>query len=577
MFRNLKIRYKVFLLIFLIMTVSFTITYFILQYAYSIYDEQLYTKSSQVLNLSSSGIENELNKIDRLSFSVATDLAIQDSLSALTEETTDYNKNVLKQLIGDMLVKYAGYEKYIYSIEIMDTLGGITVAGQGIPYTTKKKQLMHDEATKGAGSLVRIYPDEADDSLMVVRDIRSYRYFDFNSLGTVIIRIRMDQIVSDVLGSTELMKGEFWIKHNESMIYPASGKLPDALVQLAPNHKQGYLIKEVNGQQQFISQIISGSYGWTFHSLIPYDQIFNQIIFMKRILWVFFIVSVLVVIVLAFSFSGSITKPMDQLMIRMKQYPRQDLTQAEAEPADLADLPMDEVGQLHRTFRMMMQQINELITENYTKQLTIKDTQFKALQAQINPHFLYNTLESINWLAKGNGQDQISKMVEALGFLLRSSISLKNTLVTIQDELDIVMNYMTIQKFRFEERLIFEIDVPARLREFRIPKLMIQPLLENAIHYALEPMIEPCTIRITAIEEQERIVLVVEDNGPGMSKDKLEQVRKGEFRAEGKGIGMKNIEERIVIAFGDPYGIHIESEQGKGTKVFIYLPYQLEG
>src|SRR5690606_2848016 len=141
-------------------------------------------------------------------------------------------------------------------------------------------------------------------------------------------------------------------------------------------------------------------------------------------------------------------------------------------------LSKDEVGQIQRHFRIMLERINELIQENYIKQLVIKDTQFKALQAQINPHFLYNTLESINWMAKMSKQDRISQMVESLGYLLRLSISEQDSVITLHKELHIVQQYLVIQKLRFEERLDFQLDVPEHLVLCTVPKLSIQPIVE---------------------------------------------------------------------------------------------------
>ena len=139
-------------------------------------------------------------------------------------------------------------------------------------------------------------------------------------------------------------------------------------------------------------------------------------------------------------------EPIERLSARMKrvQLGHFDYSEDQGEPA----LSKDEAGQLQRNFRIMVQRIEELINENYVKQLAIKDTKFKALQAQINPHFLYNTLESINWSAKMNGQQQISQMVESLGSLLRSSISLKQPLIPLSEELDMINHYITIQKIR---------------------------------------------------------------------------------------------------------------------------------
>jgi two-component system sensor histidine kinase YesM len=233
---------------------------------------------------------------------------------------------------------------------------------------------------------------------------------------------------------------------------------------------------------------------------------------------------------------------------------------------------MDEVGQLQRTFRMMVQQIDELITENYRKQLAIKETQFQALQAQINPHFLYNTLDSINWLAKVNKQEEISHMVEALGYLFRHSISMTDALVTIEQELSIALHYVTIQRYRFDDRLLFTTDIPEAVMQRPIPKLTLQPLLENAIQHGLEPLIEPCPIAIRAYEEDGRLVLLVEDAGQGMDAERLQQVCSGEYVSAGRGVGLRNIDERVKLAFGDAYGVAVDSEPGRGTRVYVTLP-----
>ncbi|MCY8278408.1 sensor histidine kinase, partial [Bacillus inaquosorum] len=210
-----------------------------------------------------------------------------------------------------------------------------------------------------------------------------------------------------------------------------------------------------------------------------------------------------------------------------------------------------------------------LMEENVEKQLIIKETELKALQAQINPHFLYNTLESINWLAKANQQKQISKMVESLGFLLRNSIHMEKDTVTIQEEADIVLHYMTIQRFRFEERLNFTLDIDEEVKHCLIPKLTLQPLAENAIQYALEPFTRPCAIRLQAKKTKNCVCITVEDNGPGMDERILET-------SGGRGIGLWNIRERIRLTFGESYDLHIQSEQGKGTRIVITIPCRNE-
>ncbi|NHN29998.1 sensor histidine kinase [Paenibacillus sp. S3N08] len=556
------------------MGMCFLITYLSLQYAYSIYDEQLYSKSSQLLNLSSSGIENEMKKLDRLSYTIATDLQIQNLLLSLNEYTNEFEKYRIRSYITDRLVQYGGNEKYIYSLEVLDLLSGEALAGQSSKASSAKKRMVMEESAKGLGATRWIVPDQEEPYLIAAREIRSYQNFELDRIGTLTIRVYFDKIADTVLAGTELKNGDLQIMSGDQIIYPSSTDKTGKVAKIGVNETQrkGYAIKPFNGQPYFVTHVQSEYLGWTYHSVIPFDKIFTKIVLMKNILFFGFILVLLIVMALAIKFARNLTKPIEELIGRMRQVQKGDFSLTGMDSPDWTSMQMDEVGHLKRTFRMMIQQINELITENYSKQITIKETQFKALQAQINPHFLYNTLESINWMAKSNGQPQISKMVESLGFLLRSSISLKETLITVGEELDIVMNYITIQRFRFEGRLVFELEVSEDAKASKLPKLTLQPLIENSIHYALESMLEPCHIRIWMKREQHKLILVVEDNGPGIEPNLLEQVRKGVAPTRGSGIGLSNIEERIVIAFGEGYGIFVESESGQGTSVSVIIP-----
>ncbi|TBL79976.1 sensor histidine kinase [Paenibacillus thalictri] len=574
-YSNFKIKQKLFLLMVFIMTVGFSITYAALQYAYSIYDKELYEKSSQVLNLSSTGIENELKKIEGLSYTIMTDTGIQSWLPIVNEESSSYEKLKARTDLESRLVQYAGSEKYVYSIKITDLRGNQYLAGLNTPISLDKQTEFMNAADEGQGSIRWMYPDADDRALTVVRQIRSYYNLTLNKLGTITIRIKLNSIIDDVSTGNELKNGELLIAQDRKIIYPQEGNIPTLPTKITG--KYGYDIEQLNGKQYFFSHIFSGYTEWTYYSLIPFDKIFEQIIWMKQVLLAAFIFGLLFVVVLSMRFARRITMPIEDLIGKMKQVQKGEFHLAETDWGSNApiSLPMDEVGQLHRTFRVMIQRIEELITENYAKQLIIKETEFKALQAQINPHFMYNTLESINWLAKVNGQPQISNMVEALGFLLRSSVRFEEPLLTVGEELEIAAHYMTIQNYRFEERLEFQMNVPEWLYDCKIPKLTVQPILENAIQHALEQMIRLCRITVSAVEQQGVLLLTVKDNGPGIQPELLDKISRGEVVTQGRGIGLKNIQERIRLSFGDAYGVEIDSAPGQGTTVTVRLPYEM--
>lgn len=582
-FRNLRIKHKLFLLLLSVMSVCVVLTYSALQYAYSIYDHQLYLRSSQVLNLSANSIENELRRLEGASFNIVTDPTLQSRLSFLRLNPTisDYERHITRDEIVTRLVQFTGSEKYAISADLFDLSGNIYSAGEAAVWGADLETQIWSKAMDAEGQVVWMVPSSNSPALLAVRLIRSYnsnQSLDLETLGVMVLRVRIGQIVSDVSQGTELGTGELLIASDREVIYPLN-EAAEALSKLAAEPVRGsYEVRRDGKHKVFISQMNSSYTNWTYSCIIAFDTIFNRIVWMKNMLILLFSACLFLLTIVAMRVARGITVPIEKLIARMKLVQKGDFsTPALPDPAMNSMLSKDEVGQLHRTFRMMVEQINELITENYAKQLIIKETQFKALQSQINPHFLYNTLESINWEAKMGGQVQISRMVESLGFLLRSSISQKESIVTIGYELDIIRHYLTIQETRFEERLVFTQEVAPHLYSCPIPKLSLQPLVENAIHHALEPMVRPCHIHISSEEASDGVYLIVEDDGPGMDTVQLEKVRRGEANTKGNGIGLTNIAERIVLAFGDPYGLRIESEQGAGTRVILHLPYERSG
>lgn len=573
---NLKIKYKLFVLVSWIMILSFSFTFFGLNYAFKIYDQQIYSKSSQVLSTSANSIENELKNLEEVSYNILTDPQIQQYLSSISEDVSEYDKYLLRTQMIDKLLSYVNKEKYIQSVNLVDSNGNeYKVGTKTFKLTHEQKENIINMAIKADGSNVWINQNQNDLTIATAREIRQYRNLSFDNLGTIIIYINMDKLVGSIIEGSKKMDGDFLIASKDNLIYSNDTNTPFKKFALSSN--SGYQIKNINEKNYFLVYIKSQYFDWGYLNVMPFNQIFKNINIIKTFLVIIFIIMFFVMTVLGIRFARSITMPLENLVAGMQYVKVGDFKEARKEALKTPIIQDDEVGKLQQNFQMMIQQIDELINENYSKQLTIKDTEFKALQAQINPHFLYNTLESINWIAKVNGQTQISKMVEALGFLLRNSISLKKPLITIEEELNIVSNYIIIQKYRFEERLDFHIQVESDVFGYYIPKLTLQPLVENAIHYALEPMIETCTIRITSTVDQETIKLIVEDNGPGMEPAILEKLKRGEVKTRGQGVGLSNIDERIKLSFGMKYGINIESEPDKGTKVIIVLPYDRGG
>lgn len=578
-FNRLPIHRKMILLISLLMLFCFGFYLSVLQYVFQIYDRQIYEKSSQVLNLSSVGIENQLREMANLSFKVMSDEQLQRYLLELAKADTVYAKTALRKKITNRLVAYAGSEKYVYSMLLIDNENTVMAAGnrEGLPVSMLPELVSLGQQHAGSNSWYTGGDRQA--RLLSVRQIRSFTEgaFTLEKLGTLVIRIRVDRIVEDQM--QEPGEGSrLVISDGTEVLYPSDSPADQREILSEMNRTEPYGIAHFAQGRYFVARTFSSYTNWVYFYMTPFDEMFKQTQWVKRLVMVIFVAILLTALTVGARFARSITSPIAQLIKKMRKIEKGDLDKLEE--AAFGPLPgflQDEVGQLYRTFMMMMQRIRELIYENYAKQLVIRETELKALQAQINPHFLYNTLESINWLAKMHKQRQISEMVEALGFLLRNSSNMSEKWITLEKELDIVRNYVIIQRFRYEERLDFEMEVDSASTAALIPKLILQPLVENAIHYGLEPRVEPCQIRIRVTTESKRVILEVKDNGPGMTAEFLEQLRVGNVRTRGQGIGLTNIRERLKLAYGEAGVFHIESRSGEGTTVTIRIPWIEEG
>ncbi|APO42724.1 two-component sensor histidine kinase [Paenibacillus xylanexedens] len=572
-YRKLSIKMKMFLMIMFMMAFIIILAFGSLYYTYSVYDKQLFDKSSRLLNLSSSTVDVELQKLEALSLNMISDTQIQRALKSLLDDDNAYSSFIERKKITDRLWEHiSGAARYVQSVHLIDSRGRVNKYGETLTVSQEKYDRMIAAAEQANGAVRWLYPDDDDPMLVMVRQVRAYEPMTLEPVGILFLRINIERLVEEYAG-IDSQDSDIILKAGSDVVYPYR-QLPEAVsAGLNPlPGSGGYEIKNLDGREIFLSQKKSAYTDWVYYNMASYDEIFERIIWLKNILIVVYLIAILVVLALGMVFARSLTRPIRQLISQMKEVQYGDLENIDANLSIPTHQHMDELGLLQRTYRLMITHINTLIKENYASQLVIKETEFKALQAQINPHFLYNALDSIHWLAKKNRQEQISSMVLSLGYLLRSSISFKQNIITIAEELEIVNHYITIQTYRFRQRLDFRMDVPASYLGCAIPKLTLQPLLENAIQYGLEPQVGSCLIRVYAEISGGKLALIVEDHGPGMEPEYVEQVLRGEVKTRGTGIGLLNIRERVHLAFGEEYDVLLESKPGHGTRVTVLLP-----
>ena len=239
----------------------------------------------------------------------------------------------------------------------------------------------------------------------------------------------------------------------------------------------------------------------------------------------------------------------------------------------------DEVRELAREYDIMVTRIRELMEQNIREQELKRKSDLKALQAQINPHFLYNTLDSIIWMGEMKQHREVVEMTSALSKLFRISISKGREIINVSEEIAHVQSYLTIQGMRYRDKFRYLIDIDPQLHDFPMLKITLQPLVENAIYHGIKEVDHQGFIGIYGRLDGEDMIFDVNDNGRGMSEEELRELRDGVYSGGGsrsrlsrQGMGVRNVHERIKIYFGDRYGLSFESEAGEGTTMTVRLP-----
>ena len=303
--------------------------------------------------------------------------------------------------------------------------------------------------------------------------------------------------------------------------------------------------------------------GVSFNDEITQD-VRNQVI-VGSVFAIFF--SAFISIVIYFLLSRTVTKPVRRLVYSMQKFEKQ--AESFEYKADMSNVV--EFQTLSASFEHMVLMIQSLVEKVHNEEIVLRKTELKALQAQINPHFLYNTLDSIQWMCEQDNSRDAVKMVGALAKLFRISISHGNEFITISDELKHAESYLIIQSYRYKNQFTYSFDVDESLLGYMCNKITIQPFIENAIYHGLDRMVDEGEIKIIVEPRGKDIVIIVKDNGLGMTEEQCKNILRKD-RSDSKGIGVKNVNDRLKIYFGEEYGITIDSELDMGTTVTIKIP-----
>nr|WP_160725115.1 sensor histidine kinase [Bacillus sp. USDA818B3_A] len=397
-------------------------------------------------------------------------------------------------------------------------------------------------------------------------------------VGVILIDLK-SRVISKVIEDVKLGKtGYLMVIDDEGeVIYSPQGSLVDK-IQLSWLKKgsSGTFSKKINGKNmQFIYRKSPFS-NWTTIGVFPTNESVMEVHKIN-----FYVISFLF-IVFAFGIgasyyiSFSMSKPINQLNAFMNQVESGDLSIRYK--GDRAD----EIGKLGRSFNTMLEQINKLISLIEIQGRQKQEAELRALQSHIKPHFLYNTLDTINWMARRKGALDVAEVVDSLSQLFRIGLSKGNDLIPLANEIEHIESYLKIQKARYKEKLNYSISIDPKLANISVIKIVLQPIVENAIYHGIKERRGPGHISISGEEHEGNLALSVMDDGVGIEGERLAALRESlafnfDSLEETKkmttiGYGVMNVQARIKLTHGDPYGLYIDSVKGKGTTVKILLP-----
>ena len=323
----------------------------------------------------------------------------------------------------------------------------------------------------------------------------------------------------------------------------------------------------VDKQKYFAVFSRSAYSGWNYVALIPSDEIFEQIYNSRKFFVLLIIIITVLIVPICILITRTLYKPLEKLVLAMQNVKNGNLD------TTIKDTRRDEYQKVYEGFNLMLGELKQLIEDLSNEKALNKQAEINLIQAQINPHFLYNTLDSIYSIAVLHKVDEISNMAAALSRFFRVSLSGGKTDIYLKEALEITRSYLTIQNIRFNNKIQFEISIPEKYMNIIIPKLLLQPIVENSIYHGLEKKKGKGRLTISCSENEETLFIYVDDDGAGVPEEKLaalkETIESGEDEEH---FALKTLNKQLILKYGKDYGLQIASRAGTGTRVTIPLP-----
>lgn len=576
-FRNFRIGIKLMIgfLAVVIPLVTLLVVFFYI-YSAEIISQKTLEQTSETVEQFSNSLDNYMTLMSNKMEILADSPVIQEELNAAPgevniESDSFYSRN--KQIRRMMIQSYS-------SVTMNDMeLYGMNGASYYFSVWSQKRKIEDEDglfrkADEARGKWVVVDREGDDDTLhliKLVKDLQTYTPIGYVRIG--LKRDYIDKMAGSMSfgsnGSTIILNGK------KSVI---SGRIDDVLMtcmqkETAP---KGSFIYEEGKERYTAVYVHSNVTDWNTIGLIPMEYINKDLAGIRNISLILILLGIAIGILVSMQMARGLVSPIEDTANALECFSKGDFD------VRLSENRMDEIGKMNVVFNQTIQDIKELMQKVTQAEILAKEMEFKTLQSQMNPHFLYNTLDAINWMAYKKGEMEICNLVSAISNLMRVSISNKQSIITLEQELEYVKDYLYIQHVRYKDRFETVYDIDEVLLAQAIPKLVVQPIVENAIIHGFEKSQNKNALFISAVRKGNDMNIIVRDTGSGMTEEKADSLLKEPVAEKGSGnashtnLGMYAVHKRLQFLYGENYGLMVQSKAGEGTTVILNLPYEEE-
>lgn len=554
-----------------------------------IYTNQLEEKLNEVSRLGleklSSDLEIYFQKVYDLSTSYSNDYQVKTELNMTILDPSRLERT--RNVMADSIRAAQGNIDIPINVSIVDRTGKVYSDRQVTEVREKEisNTLFHEAwyvdsfKSQSVCQWLGIMKNHNPFGASQVFSLARHMVLDGEYLGTLVIGID-DYLLYRLIDKVKISKNSEIYIMDRAKILLRSGEFKKSgnqvlnvdilsFINQANSLYSDYRIFEISGEKYMVSYYRMPNFGWNLTSITPVSAISNELKYLKIfplfLLMIVLVFSVILVIIL----NKEITKPIVQLSMLMKEVRKGNLDVS-------SDLQYEnEIGELGNGFNKMVADLKIYIRRIHEEEEKKRLLEFRVLESQIKPHFLYNTLNSIKWMAEMQNAESVSNAIVSLVKLIEFNMGSPEVLVRVSGEIEALQHYISLQQLRYWNSFEAFYSISKETEDLYIPKLSLQPIVENSIKHGLSNMSEKGELKLSSRIEDDCLIFEITDNGIGMEKQQTENLLNDE-QEQGEnivgGIGLKNVYQRIRLRYGDRYGVSIKSEKGKGTSIYLVFP-----